>query len=105
MAAMMDRPHTRKSPQSKKAESYAKDRRNAYGENSKASRKAIPRRKAIENRNDRRAIHQTLPKLSSAEDEKAALIESSVRPDMNRVGGWRKQPDKTLAEHVAKRRV
>jgi len=33
----------RKTPQQKKAESYANDRRNTYGENDKASRKAIPR--------------------------------------------------------------
>ena len=33
----------RKSPQEKKALSYAKDRRNTYGENDKSSRKNIPR--------------------------------------------------------------
>jgi hypothetical protein len=35
----------KKSPQQKKAESLKKDRRNAYGENSKSSRKNIPRAK------------------------------------------------------------
>lgn len=39
-----------KTPQDKKALSYAKDRRNTYGENDKSSRKAIPARKAGESR-------------------------------------------------------
>ena len=101
---MKGRPPARKSPQAKKAGSYAKDRRNSYGENSEASRKAIPGRKAVENRTDRRAVQQALSKLSHADDGEAALVESSARRDANRVGGGRKRPDITLAEHVAKRR-
>lgn len=104
MRVMRGRPPAQKSPQAKKADSYAKDRRNGYGENSKASRKAIPRRKAMENRNGRRAVQQALSKLPCADDGEAALVESSARHDTNRVGGWRKRPDVTLAEHLAKRR-
>jgi hypothetical protein len=37
-----------RSPQEKKALSYELDRRNAYGQNDKAARKAIPLRKAME---------------------------------------------------------
>ena len=45
----------RLSPQEKKELSLQKDRRNAYGENDKASRKNIPRAKARVNRANRRA--------------------------------------------------
>ena len=43
-----------RSPGEKKALSYAKDRRNCYRANDKASRKAIPLRKAKSHRADRR---------------------------------------------------
>lgn len=45
---MKGRPPTARGPQEKKALSYARDRRNGYGENDKSSRKAIPARKAGE---------------------------------------------------------
>jgi hypothetical protein len=60
-----------KSPQEKKALSYAKDRRNAYGENDKASRKAIPLRKAGENRQDRRKTKHDLTVLPQLDDAAA----------------------------------
>jgi hypothetical protein len=44
----------KKSPPEKKADSYKKDRRNTYGENSKSSRKNIPLAKAREHREARR---------------------------------------------------
>src|ERR1700761_813602 len=89
-----------KSPQEKKALSYAKDRRNAYGENAKASRKAIPLRKAGENREDRRKVNQDLAALPDLDEAAAALIESSARHEINRVGGWKKQADIPLAQFV-----
>lgn len=57
-------PPAPKTPQAKKALSYALDRRNAYRENDKASRKLIPLRKARENRQDRRKIAQALDTLT-----------------------------------------
>jgi hypothetical protein len=42
-----------KTPQEKKRLSYENDRRNTYGENSKASRKGIPLAKARANRAER----------------------------------------------------
>lgn len=51
---------TRKSPQEKKALSYAKDRRNNYGENDKSSRKSIRTNKRLPNRADRHREHQVL---------------------------------------------
>jgi len=92
-----------RNPQSKKASSYAKDRRNDYGENHKASRKAIPRRKAGENRSDRRKIVQSLPGVLRLDEAAADVAESSARHDINRVGGWRKTPDIPLGKYLAQR--
>jgi hypothetical protein len=89
-----------RSPQEKKALSYANDRRNAYRENDKASRKLIPLRKAQESRQDRRKVGQELSTLSRLDEEAAAVIESSARHDIYRVGGWRKATDCTLAVAV-----
>lgn len=87
-----------KSPQDKKAMSYAHDRRSTYGENDKAYRKTIPARKAEESRNSRRKASQDL-KTSARLDEKGVdLLESSLRHDIERVGGWRKKPDVSLGE-------
>jgi hypothetical protein len=89
-----------RSPQEKKALSYAKDRRNTYGENDKASRKLIPLRKAMENRQDRRKVAQEVATLSSLDEASADLLESSVRHDVHRVGGWRKGADQPLGKIV-----
>jgi hypothetical protein len=97
---MKGRPPPPKSPQDKKARSYAKDRRNSYGQNNKASRKAISRRKAGESRQDRRKVNQALSGVPELDEATAELIESSTLHDMNRVGGWKKTPDISLADHV-----
>lgn len=89
-----------KSPQEKKALSYAKDRRNVYGENDKASRKAIPARKAGESRKVRRKARHSLDVLDLADEAKADIIESSLRHDLERVGGWKKGPDAPLSEFI-----
>jgi DNA adenine methylase len=52
-------------PQEKKQLSYAHDRRNVYGQNSKASRRAIPRKKRKKNRAYRKATNQILLKNQS----------------------------------------
>ena len=91
-----------KSPQEKKALSYAKDRRNDYRENDKASRKAIPLRKARENRQNRRKVAQALSIVPQLDEAAAALIESSALHDINRVGGWKKKADIPLAEFVGR---
>lgn len=100
--------HTPKSPQEKKALSYAKDRRNVFGENDKASRKAIPARKASESRKVRRKARQTLDVIDGTEEAKADVIESSLRHDVERTGGWKKGPDAPLSEFIelqARRRL
>ena len=59
----------RRSPQEKKQLSYERDRVNPYGENDKASRKAIPRFKAASHREERRAARALVGKMTGAEDE------------------------------------
>lgn len=89
-----------KRPQEKKALSYANDRRNVYGENDKASRKAIPARKAGEHRKVRRKAKRSLRVVEQADDQSAAVIESSLKHDVERVGGWTKSPDAPLSDYI-----
>ncbi len=84
-----------KSPQQKKRESYAKDRRNVYGENAKASRKAIPRRKAIELRALRRVSRALIGEATAHADlDQLETLESRVEGKRRR--GWRKVADQPL---------
>lgn len=94
------RPPKYRSPEEEKRLSYERDCRPSYGNSDKAARKAIPLRKAIENRQDRRRASQALGKFTAVDDEKADLIESSARQDVYRVGGWRKGPDTPLGQCV-----
>ncbi len=89
----MDR--ERKSPQQKKRESYAKDRRNIYGENAKASRKAIPHHKVVERRALRR-IARTAIEEAAAHADLECLDALEPRLKSKRRRGWRKVPDKPL---------
>lgn len=89
-----------KTPQEKKALSYANDRRNSYGENDKASRKAIPARKAGENRKVRRKTNHSLRVVEQVDEDAAAIMESSLKHDVDRVGGWTKAPDVPLREYM-----
>ena len=91
----------RLSPADKKALSYSKDRRNSYGENDKAARKAIPARKAGENRRNRRKAAQALDAYENLDEGFADLMESSLTHDIERVGGWKKSPDQPLADHIS----
>ena len=89
-----------KTPQEKKSLSYARDRRNVYGENDKSSRKAIPARKAAESRKSRRKANHALGVVERLDEEAAATVESSLRHDTERVGGWIKEPDAPLSEYM-----
>ncbi|MDH1701043.1 hypothetical protein [Comamonas terrigena] len=82
-------------PQQKKQLSYAKDRRNTYGENSKSSRKNIPLSKALDIRAERRAQESALAKFTAAKDgDQLDAIENEVRSTKPRE--WRKCPDEPL---------
>ena len=89
-----------KSPQEKKALSYANDCRNAYGNNDKAARKAIPARKAAENRNSRRKAAQALGAVEALDEAALDVVESSLKHDVERVGGWTKEADAPLSEVI-----
>ncbi len=92
----------RKAPQEKKALSYAKDCRNTYGENDKASRKIIPLRKAKVNRGYRRKVTQALHEISKEVDiEKAELAESEARNIKREY--WKKSTDEPLGKVVERK--
>ena len=91
-----------KTPQQKKSLSYAKDRRNTYRENDKGSRKAIPARKAEENRKVRRKAKQILESTERVDEEATDLIESSLRHDVERIGGWKKAADEPLGKVLSR---
>jgi hypothetical protein len=92
-----------KTPQEKKRLSYAKDRRNTYGESNKGSRKSIRKNKAHQLRAERHALNATLtnvPKSTNFDDLTAA--ENNAKIKFPRT--WKKCPDKPLGE-VVKRRL
>jgi hypothetical protein len=82
-------------PQEKKAHSYAKDRRNTYGQNAKATRRLIPLHKARDIRaarhGDKIAVEQ------GAEDD-------AVKPQPPR-RWWKKSADAALGKVVTWKRV
>jgi hypothetical protein len=89
----------KRTPQEKKALSYAHDRRNCYAENDKTSRKAIRLRKAHTERAYRRVVNQTLQSESPGIDVDAAdELENKVRGKRRR--DWHKIPDEPLGEVV-----
>lgn len=91
-----------KTPQEKKRLSLAKDRRNTFGENSKASRKGIPLAKARANRSERHAQdHLVAQALVGKTEEQLVKVEMQVKSTKPRQ--WRKSPDEPLGVVLAKR--
>lgn len=92
----------KRTPQEKKALSYARDRRNAYGEAPHAARKNIPLQKAKRNRANRHYADQQLVYAASGFDEELAdAIESRVSHKAPKE--WEKYPDAPLREVIAKK--
>ena len=88
----------------KKSLSLKLDRRNTYGENDKASRKSIPRRKQRRHMNERRSVAQALRPISEnvSEDEVPdAELLAKVRVTSSRRKGFKKQPDAPLGTVLA----
>ena len=87
----------RKTPQEKKAESYAKDRRSTYGNNAKAARSAVPKRKRTRSQVERRTAKQELAGPAAAEDETRvdAMLD---RVAQKRRKAWQKWPDESLGD-------
>jgi hypothetical protein len=92
----------RKTPQDKKTLSLRKDRRNTYGENDKASRKAIPLAKARVNRANRHLDNQLLD-AASGEPNAEAAAETEDRVEGRRKKAWRKAPDQALGVVLARK--
>lgn len=93
----------RKSPQEKKLLSYAKDRRNNYGENDKSSRKSIRLNKRLPNRADRRHGRQLMATATGAVDPVVSeTAETTLRATRSTwvTRGWRKSPDIPLGDMV-----
>ena len=92
----------RRSPQEKKSLSYARDRRNTYGEHSKGSRKSIPLRKRIRARARRRAEDGALRRDSKLadRDQMAAIVKH--KPTASR---WQKFPDEPLGSVLNRRKL
>jgi hypothetical protein len=84
----------RKSPQEKKALSYAKDCRNTYGESDKGARKTIRKNKTIRNQIYRRKVSQILSEIDDTKIETAEIIESKAKSISK--GNWKKSPDTPL---------
>ena len=77
-------------PRQKKEESLRHDRRNAYGENDKSSRKAIRRRKRWVNQTYRRAVRQALV-YRDPDDAQDGVSLVQRNP-------WKKVPDEALGD-------
>ena len=89
-------------PQQKKHLSYAKDRRNTYGENSKSSRKNIPLSKALDIRSERHAQDSALAKAVAATNiDQLDAAENTMRATKQRQ--WRKSPDEPLGQVLISR--
>jgi hypothetical protein len=91
---------SKKSPPEKKADSYEKDRRNVYGENSKSSRTNISRAKARDHREARRVSRQGLVATKGAVDNEA-IDKAETQVTTKRHPRFKKQPDKPLGSVVA----
>jgi hypothetical protein len=90
-------------PQHKKRLSYAKDRRNTYGENSKASRKNLPKKRARTHRAYRHAVRQELASKAT-EISPAAADALETRVKEVRREQFKKSADKPLGL-VVKRKL
>ena len=86
---------SRKTPQQKKASSYKKDRRNCYGENSKASRKNIPKAKAHTRRAYRHKVNESLHEARRAAPS-AELGQEEFNAISIRRKQWKKVPDEAI---------
>ena len=93
----MGKDRTRRGPTEDKAISYAHDRRNTYGENSKSSRKAIPKFKAASNREARRKVEQALADVSDPEAADVKVRSLDLRPHKT------KAPDEPLGVVLARK--
>ncbi|GAA2693840.1 MULTISPECIES: hypothetical protein [Actinosynnema] len=92
----------RRTPQEKKRLSYAKDRRNAYGQNDKASRRGVQRRKSALHRAGRHSADQVLRgALGPVDADRADRVGQNVLALHRKA--FAKAPDTPLGEFVESR--
>lgn len=89
-----------RTPQEKKQLSYARDRRNVYGEAPHGARKNIPLRKALRNRANRHAANEAVAYLGPTPIEDLA-DELESRLHHRAPQEWEKYPDEPLGKVVA----
>jgi hypothetical protein len=95
----------RLTPQQKKQLSYARDRRNAYGERGANSRFAIAANKLHERRKLRRVVNAAVHTLGGCADETALLqAESAARVGQAQPAHFVKYADAPLREVVEYKR-
>ncbi len=88
-----------RTPQEKKALSYAKDCRNCYGESDKGSRKSIRRNKTFPNRAFRKNVNDVLhAAIGEVDLKKAETIDVKAKQIKRRK--WKKWSDRPLGEVV-----
>ena len=91
----------RKTPQQKKAESLAKDRRSVYGNNDKAARTAVPARKRHRSQAERRLAKQEL--AGAGADESQIDAATGKVAAKRRKAVWQKWADEPLGEVLARK--
>ena len=92
----------RRTPEAEKHLSYERDCVNDYGENDKASRKAIPRFKAESNRKKRRHAKQVLPLITDSELPES--VDASLADSENALPRKTKGRDVPLGSVLAERK-
>jgi hypothetical protein len=97
-----------RNPKDKKELSLELDRRNTFGENSKASRKSIPKGKQRRHMNERRSTAEVLRKLKGTVPEDEAsdaelLVKTRITGSSRR--GFKKQPDAPLGVVLATKKA
>ena len=97
-----------KHPRQKKSLSLERDRRNTYGENSKSSRKNIPRAKQRSHMDERRSVAQVLERLKGDVTEDAAYAaesETKLRTADSRNRSFKKVADTPLGIVLERNRL
>ena len=93
-----------KPPQEKKRLSYENDRRNIFGENSKASRKNIPLSKARSIRSERHEQNTGLRAAVGATSEDQ-MLEAELAVLQSAPRKWKKSPDAPLGDFLERKQV
>ena len=91
----------RKTPQQKKTESLAKDRRSIYGNNAKAARTAVPARKRHRSQAERRLAKQELAGAAATDESRVDAMVDKV--SVKRRKAWAKWPDEPLGDVLARK--